>query len=62
MKISLFDKILENLRNKIEVRLVTNSKDYIKLVSTPSLFLKIFNENLVAVHKIKAVLTSDFNM
>lgn len=36
MKISLFDKTLENLRNKIEVRLVTNSKDYIKLVSTPS--------------------------
>ena len=31
-----YSKILENLRNKMEVRLVRNSKDYIKLVSTLS--------------------------
>ena len=49
---------MENLRKIVDVRLVTNKNKLTKLVSKPTYFsLKIFNENLVAVHKIKETLT-----
>ena len=49
---------MENLRKRVDVRLVANSEDYEKLVSKPSLVLrKIFNKNLIVVYKIKEVLT-----
>ena len=49
---------MENLRKRVDVRLVSNSEDYEKLVSKPSLVLrKIFNKNLIVVYKIKEVLT-----
>ena len=42
------------------MRLVTNQKKLSKLVSKPTYVnSKIFNEDLVAVHKIKEVLTLD---
>lgn len=49
---------MKNLRNRVNIRLVTNAKDYQKLVSTP-IFVsqKIFDKNLVTAHKIKEVLT-----
>ena len=49
---------MENLRNRVDIRLVMNDKDYQKLVSTPFFVSqKIFDKNLVAAHKIKEVLT-----
>ena len=58
MNNSVYGKIMENLRNRVDVSLVTNFKGCPKIVSKPTFVSsKIFNENLVAVHKIKGVLT-----
>ena len=49
---------MENLRKRVDVRLVTNEKKLGKLISKPtSVSSKIFNENLMAVHKVKEALT-----
>ena len=49
---------MENTRKCVDVRLLTDEDKLSKLVSKPTFVsLKIFNENLVAVHKIKETLT-----
>ena len=49
---------MENLRKKFDVRLVTNEKKLDKLTSKLTyMSSKIFNENLMAVHKVKETLT-----
>ena len=49
---------MENLRNRVDVRLVANSKDCQSLVSKPSFASrKILIKNLAQVYKIKDVLT-----
>ena len=49
---------MENMRKRVEVRLVTDEKKLDKLISKPTYVnSKIFNENLMAVHKIKEALT-----
>ena len=61
MNNSVFGKTMENIRKRVDVRLVTDEKKLLKLASTslPYVSSKIFNENLVAVHKIKETLTLD---
>ena len=60
MNNSVFGKTMENLQKRVDVRLVTNDKELNKLTSKPTcVSSKIFNENLVAVHKIKESLTLD---
>ena len=48
---------MENLRNRIDVKLASNKKDYLKWTSKPSyLSPKIFDSDLVAIRKSKATL------
>ena len=49
---------MENLRNRINVRLVNNEKDYLKGTSKPNYILhKTFDNNLDAIRKVKVILT-----
>ena len=49
---------MENLTKRVDVRLVTDEKKLDKLISKPTFVSsKIFNENLMAVHKVKETLT-----
>ena len=58
MNNSVFGKTMENLRKRISVKLVNNSKDYVRCVSKPCFISqKIFSKNFVAIHQIKPVLT-----
>ena len=57
MNNSVFGKTMENLRKRVDVKLVTDKNKLLKLSSKPTFVSsKIFNENLVAVHKIKQCL------
>ena len=48
---------MENFRNRINVKLVNNGKDYLKRTSKPNYFShKIFENNLVAISKSKVAL------
>ena len=60
MNNSVYGKTCGNLRKRVDVRLVTDQKKLSKLVSKPTFVnSKIFNEDLVAVHKIKETRTMD---
>ena len=48
---------MENIRKRVDVRLVTDKNKLLKMSSKPTYISnKIFNENRVAVHKVKKTL------
>ena len=49
---------MENIRKRINVNLINNSKDYLRCVSKPNFVSqKIFRKNFIAVHQVKSALT-----
>ena len=57
IKSAVYGKRMENLRNRINVKFVSNEKDYLKWTSKPSYIShKIFDNDLVAVRKGKDIL------
>ena len=53
----VFGKTMENIRNRVDIKLVTNEKDAKKLISKPNFKHRtIFCENLVAIHMKKTKL------
>ena len=60
MNNSVYGKTCENLRKRVDVRLVTDKSKLSKFASKPTYVnSKIFTEDLVAVHKIKETLELD---
>ena len=54
---SVYGKTMENLRKRINVRLVSNAKDFLKYTSRPTYVThKLFNKDYAAIHEIKQVL------
>ena len=57
MNNAIYRKTMEKLRNRIDVKLVNNEKEYLKCTSKPSCIShKIFDNNLVAIRKTKLAL------
>jgi hypothetical protein len=58
MNNSIYGKTMENLRNRVDVKLVSSEDDLLKLVSSPCFQShRIMNENLIVVKRLKEVLT-----
>ena len=54
---SVYGKTIENLRKKINVRLVNNKKDFLKYTSRPTYVThELFDKDYAAIHEIKPVL------
>ena len=54
---SVYGKAMENLRKRINVRLVNNEKDFLKYTSRPTYIThKPFGKGYAAIHEIKLVL------
>ena len=57
MNNSVFDKTLENIRNRVDIRLISSDKVAQKLAAKPNYdHCTIFDENLIAVHMKKTKL------
>ena len=53
----VYGKTMENLRKRINVRLINNAKDFLKYTSRPTYIThKIFVKDYAAIHEIKPVL------
>ena len=60
MNNSIFGKTMANIRNRVDIRLVTNEKDSKKLTSKPNYQHRtIFCEKLIAIHMKKPKLVFD---
>ena len=52
-----YGKTMENVRKRINIRVVNNEKDFLKYTSRPThIPHKIFDKNYAAIHEIKPVL------
>lgn len=57
MNNSVFGKTMENIRKRVNVKLITDEKKLIKYSSKPTFVSsKIFNEKLVAIHNVQQFL------
>ena len=55
---SIYGKAIENLRERIRIKLVNNEKDFLKYTSKPThITYKIFDKNCSTIHEIKQILT-----
>ena len=53
----VYGKTKENLRKRINVKIINNEKDFLKYTSRPThITHKVFNKNCAATHDIKQVL------
>ena len=60
MNNSVFGKTMENIRNRVDLRLVNNRKAAEKIATKPNFkHLTIFDENLVAIHMKRTKLVFD---
>ena len=58
MNNSVFGKTMENIRNRVDVKLINTEEKFKKLVAKPNFrSRKIFSENLISVHMKKTSLT-----
>ena len=59
MSNAVYGKTMENLRSRIDVRVISNKTEYLKWTSSIPSYKsqKIFDNDLVVIHKCKAVLT-----
>ena len=58
MNNSVYGETMENLRKRMEIRLVRNSQGFMKYTSKPTcLNWKLFENNLAAIHEKKISLT-----
>ena len=58
MNNAIYGKTMENLINRIDVKLVDNKKSYLKQACKPSYIShKVFHNDLVAIRKSKVTLT-----
>ena len=54
---SVYEKTMENLRKRINARLINNAKDFLKYTSRPTYIThNIFGKDYAAIHEIKPVL------
>ena len=57
---SIYGKTAENIRKRINIKLINNAKDYVRCVGKPNFISqKIFSKKFVAIQQIKSVLTLD---
>ena len=57
MNNSVFGNTMEKLKKRISVKLINNSKDYVRCVSKPNFISqKIFSKNFLAILHVKPVL------
>ena len=55
---SVYGRTMKDLRKRINVRLVSNEKDFLKYTSRPTCVThKIFDKDYAAIHKTKLVLS-----
>ena len=56
MKNAVYGEKMEKLRNRIDVRLTSKEKDYLKQISKPScMSQKIFENDLLAIRKVSSI-------